>query len=204
MVRLSGVFLPAFAAACIGVSVQAAEFPNHAVRIVVPSTPGGALDVLARLLSPKLTAKWGQQIVIDNRAGAGGIIGTEIVAKATPDGHTLVVVAPGYTANPFLYKNLPYQTPRDFAPITIMASSPNVLVVHFQVPVRSVKELIALAKEKPGQLNYASSGIGTSGHLSMALFVKSAGLDLVHVPYKGAGASTAASRSSCSPRQAWP
>jgi tripartite-type tricarboxylate transporter receptor subunit TctC len=180
--------------AALGVSVlvHAAEFPSRPIRIVVPSTPGGGLYVLVRLLSPRLTAKWGQQIVIDNRAGAAGIVGSEIVAKAAPDGHTLLVVATGYSANPFLYQKLPYETPKDFAPITVIGWAPNVLVVHPSVPVRNVRELIALAKDKPGQLNYASSGVGTGGHLSMALFARMAQIDMVHVPYKGAGAATAA------------
>ena len=173
-------------------SAWAAEFPSRPVRIIVPSTPGGALDVLARLLAPRLTARWGQQIVVDNRAGAGGVVGSEIAAKAGPDGHTLLMVASGYTANPFLYSKLPYDTPKDFAPVTVVGWAPNVLVVHPQVPARSVKELVALAKDKPGQLNFASSGVGTSGHLCMALFARSTGVDLVHVPYKGAGAATAA------------
>ena len=179
-------------AAFHGSVTHAADFPSRPVRIVVPSTPGGGLDVLVRLLSPKLTAKWGQQIVIDNRAGAAGIVGSEIVSKAAPDGHTLLVVATGYSANPFLYQKLPYETPKDFAPVTIVGWAPNVLVVHPSVPVRNVKELIALAKEKPGQLNYASSGVGTGGHLSMALFIRTTGIDVIHVPYKGAGAATAA------------
>ena len=170
----------------------AADFPSRPVRIVVPSTPGGGLDVLVRLLSPRLTVKWGQQIVIDNRAGAAGIVGSEIVANAAPDGHTLLVVATGYSANPFLYQKLPYETPRDFAPVTILGWAPNVLVVHPSLPAKTVKELVALAKEKPGQLNYASSGVGTGGHLSMALFIRHTGINAVHVPYKGAGAATAA------------
>jgi len=179
-------------AACIGLAAHAADFPSRPVRIIVPSTPAGGLDVLARLLAPKLTEKWGQQIVIENRAGAGGIIGTEIAAKATPDGHTLLLVAAGYSANPFLYKSLPYDTPKDFAPITILGFAPNVLVVHPSVGVSSVRELIALAKHKPGTLTYASSGVGTSGHLAMALLERSAGVKMIHVPYKGAGAATAA------------
>lgn len=172
-------------------SACASDFPVRPVRIVVPSTPGGALDILSRLLAQKLPERWGQPLVIDNRAGAGGIIGTEIVAKADPDGHTLLVVALGYAANPFLYK-LPYRTPQDFAAITVLASAPNVLVVHPSVAASSVRELIALAKAKPGELVYATSGVGTSGHLAMELFKRMAGVDMVHVPYKGAGASTAA------------
>ena len=184
-----GLALAAFA---IGMPLQAVEFPIRPVRIVVPSTPGGGLDVLGRLLGPKLTEKWGQQVVIDNRPGAGGVIGSEIVANATPDGHTLLVVATGYSANPFLYRKLPYQTPKDFAPVTIIGFAPNVLVVHPTVPVNNLKGLIALAKQKPGELTYASSGVGTGGHLSMALLVRNAGIKMIHVPYKGAGAATAA------------
>lgn len=190
--RTALVIALAAAATAAITGVHAAEFPSRPVRIVIPSTPGGALDVLARVLGPRLTAKWGQQIVIDNRAGAGGVIGSEIAAKAGADGHTLLMVAAGYTANPFLYSKLPYETPKDFAPITIIGWAPNVLVVHPQVPVSSVKDLVALAKAKPGSLNFASSGVGTSGHLCMALLSRSTGIDLVHVPYKGAGAATAA------------
>lgn len=170
----------------------AGDFPIRPVRIVVPSTPGGALDILSRMLAQKLPQRWGQPLVVDNRAGAGGIIGTEIVAKADPDGHTVLVVALGYAANPFLYEKLPYKTPQDFAAITVLASAPNVLVVHPSVAAKSVGELIALAKAKPGALVYATSGVGTSGHLAMELFKRMAGVDMVHVPYKGAGASTAA------------
>jgi len=170
----------------------ASDFPVRPVRIVVPSTPGGALDILSRMLAQKLPQTWGQPLVIDNRAGAGGIIGTEIVAKADPDGHTLLVVALGYAANPFLYDKLPYRTPQDFTAITVLASAPNVLVVHPSVAASSVRELVALAKAKPAALVYATSGVGTSGHLAMELFKRMADVDMVHVPYKGAGASTAA------------
>lgn len=192
MKDLCGKCLLSLAALLIGIAAHAAEFPSRPVRIIVPSTPGGGLDVLARLLGPRLTAKWDQQVVVDNRPGAGGTIGSAIVSQATPDGHTLLVVATGYSANPFLYKKLPYETPKDFAPITILGLAPNVLVVHPQVPARTLKELIALAKEKQGELTYASSGVGTGGHLSMALLMRSAGIKMVHVPYKGAGAAAAA------------
>jgi tripartite-type tricarboxylate transporter receptor subunit TctC len=177
----------------LGVPVaHGADFPSRPVRIVVPSTPGGALDILSRILAQKLPERWGQALVIDNRAGAGGIIGTDIVSKAEPDGYTLLVVALGYAANPYLYAKLPYRTPQDFTAVTILASAPNVLVVHPSVAAGSVKELVALARAKPGMLVYASSGVGTSGHLAMELFKRMAGVDMVHVPYKGAGASTAA------------
>jgi tripartite-type tricarboxylate transporter receptor subunit TctC len=170
----------------------AADFPARPVRVVVPSTPGGALDILSRMLAQKLPERWnGHPLVVDNRAGAGGIIGSEIVARSEPDGYTLLVVALGYAANPFLYK-LPYRTPQDFSPITVLASAPNVLVIHPSVPANSVKELIALAKAKPKTLVYASSGVGTSGHLAMELFKRMAGVDMIHVPFKGAGASNSA------------
>ena len=189
---LTGLRITSFIAAITASCAVAADFPVKPVRIVVPSTPGGALDILSRMLAQHLPARWGQPLVIDNRAGAGGIIGSEIVAHAEPDGHTLLVVALGYAANPFLYDKLPYRTPQDFSPITILASAPNVIVVHPGVAAHSVRDLISLAKAKPGTVVYGSSGIGTSGHLAMELFKRMAGVEMVHVPYKGAGASTAA------------
>ena len=170
----------------------AADFPQRPVRIVVPSTPGGALDILSRMLAQKLPERWGQPLVVDNRSGAGGIIGSEIVAKSDADGHTLLVVALGYAANPFLYDKLPYRTPQDFAAITVLASQPNVLVVHPAVAASNLRELIALAKAKSGALAYGTSGIGTSGHLAMELFKRMAAVEMISVPYKGAGASNAA------------
>ena len=173
-------------------TTYAADFPQRPVRIVVPSTPGGALDILSRMLAQKLPERWGQPLVIDNRSGAGGIIGSEIVARSDADGHTLLVVALGYAANPFLYDKLPYRTPQDFAAITVLASQPNVLVVHPAVAASNLRELIALAKAKSGGLAYGTSGIGTSGHLAMELFKRMAAVDMISVPYKGAGASNAA------------
>ncbi len=184
--------LIAAATACAAFAAAAQNFPLRPVRIVVPSTPGGALDVIARTVSPALTEKWKQQVVIDNRAGAGGIIGTEIVAKSAPDGHTLLVVTTGFVTNPFIYKQLPYVTPTDFTPITILGTAPNVLVAHPAAPVQSVKDLINLARDKPQQLTYGSSGVGSGGHLSMELLQRMARVQLIHVPYKGAGAATAA------------
>ena len=178
--------------ALLGPAANAAAFPERPVRFVVASSPGGALDVLARLTGPKLTEKWGQPVVVDNRAGAGGVIGTEIVANANPDGYTILVIAQGFTANPYLYRKLPYRTPQDFSPITILATGPNVLVVHPSVKVNSVKELVALAKSQPGKLNYATSGVGAASHLSIEMFKRMSGVDMVHIPYKGAGAATAA------------
>ena len=187
---LARVFAAVFA--CAAYAAPAQEFPTRPVRIVVPSTPGGGLDVIARAIAPALTEKWKQQIVIDNRAGAGGIIGTDIVAKSAPDGHTLLLVTVGFATNPFIYRQLPYSTPADFTPITILGTAPNVLVAHPTVAAHSVKDLINLAREKPGQLTYASSGVGSGGHLSMELLQRMAGIRLIHVPYKGAGAATAA------------
>jgi tripartite-type tricarboxylate transporter receptor subunit TctC len=183
-----------FSIACIVLApaASAAAFPERPVRVVVASSPGGALDVLARLTGPRLTEKWGQPVVVDNRAGAGGVIGTEIVANANADGYTLLVIAQGFTANPYLYKKLPYRTPQDFSPITILATGPNVLVVHPSVKANSVKELVALAKAQPGKLNYATSGVGAASHLSIEMFKRMSGVDMVHIPYKGAGAATAA------------
>jgi tripartite-type tricarboxylate transporter receptor subunit TctC len=158
----------------------------------VPSTPAGASDFLARLIGAKLSEAWRQQVVIDNRAGAGGIIGSEIVARAAPDGYTLLIVATGYTVNPFLYTRLPYDTVKDFAPVTLLVSTTHVLVVHPSAAVNSIKELLNLARAKPGQFTYATSGIGTGGYLSVELFKKMAKVEMIGVPYKGAGEATAA------------
>lgn len=171
---------------------QAEKYPARPVRIVVPSTPGGGLDVMARILAPRLTEKWGAQVVIDNRAGAGGIIGTDVVAKATPDAYTMLLVTTGLSTNPFLINKLPYNTPQDFEPITIVGSTPVVLVAHSSLNVRTVKELLALAKQQPEKLTFGSSGQGSSGHLSMMLMQRVAGIKFIHVPYKGAGAAIAA------------
>ena len=159
---------------------------------MVPSTPGGGADVLARSIGPKLSEGFGKPVVIENRAGAGGIIGYEIVAQAPPDGYTMLIVAGGYTLNPSLYAKLPYDTLRDFERVSLITCAPNLLVVHGSVPVKSVQELIAFAKGKPGYLNYASSGVGTTSYLSAEIFKSMTGVDMTHVPYKGAGASTAA------------
>ena len=193
MKPIIGITLVMLAAGVSEASAAAAErYPSRPVRFVVPSTPGGGLDVLARITSPRLTARWGQQVVVDNRAGAGGIIGTDIVAKAPPDGHTLLLVTLGFATNPFLHKSLPYRTPDDFIPVTVVGSTPVVLLVHPSLPVKSVGELVALAKQKPAQLPFGSSGLGSAGHLSMALLESMAKIRFIHVPYKGAGASTAA------------
>ena len=171
---------------------ETAEYPTKPIRFVVPSTPGGGADVLARSIGPKLSEGLGKPVVIENRAGAGGIIGYEIVAQAPPDGYTILIVAGGYTLNPSLHAKLPYDTLRDFERVSLITCAPNLLVVHGSVPVKSVQELIAFAKAKPRYLNYASSGVGTTSYLAAEIFKSMTGVDMTHVPYKGAGASTAA------------
>lgn len=187
---VAGAVLTVSSAASGAGAGEADRYPNKSIRAVVPSTPGGALDVLVRMLGAQMAQNWGQQVVSDLRAGAGGIIGSELVAKAAPDGYTMLAVANGYALNTLLYDKLPYDTFRDFERVTIVAYAPNVLVVHPSLAVQSVKELIAMARAKPGGLNYASSGVGTSSHQSAELFNRLAGISLAHVPYKGAGAST--------------
>ncbi|MGZ8201682.1 MAG: tripartite tricarboxylate transporter substrate-binding protein, partial [Burkholderiales bacterium] len=165
--------------------LHAQKYPERPVRAVVPFPAGGGTDILARLFLQRLAERLAANFVIDNRAGAGGTIGTEIVAKAAPDGYTILVCSSSHTINPSVYKKLGYDPARDFAPVTIIAFGPGVLVVHPSVPARNVKELIAFAKSKPGELNYASAGNGTPPHLAAELFKSMAGVDLVHVPYKG-------------------
>jgi tripartite-type tricarboxylate transporter receptor subunit TctC len=171
---------------------EADRYPSKPIRAVVPSTPGGALDVLVRLIGPKMSQQWGQQVIADIRPGAGGVVGSEYVSKAAPDGYTILAVASGHALDTLLYSKLPYDTFRDFERVTIVAYAPNVLVVHPSLPVHSVRELIALANARAGSLNYASSGVGTSSYLSGELFLRLAGIKLAHVAYKGAGASTIA------------
>jgi tripartite-type tricarboxylate transporter receptor subunit TctC len=169
------------------VRIHAQPYPVKPVRLVVTYTAGGPADIAARALAQKLAEMWGQQVVVDNRAGAGGIIGTELVAKAAPDGYTLLHgTAAGLIINPLLVKKLPYDTFRDFAPVSMVVIVPQLLVTHPALPATTLKELIALAKARPGALNYASVGIGSPNHLGMELLKSMAGIDMVHVPYKGA------------------
>ena len=165
----------------------AAEYPARPVRLVVAFAPGGSVDVVARLLAQKLAERWKQQVVVDNRPGAGGNVSAEIAARAQPDGHTLYMTSAALVVNPSLYASVPYDPVRDFSPISLVATVQSVLVSHPALPVRSVKDLVALAKRQPGQLNYVSSGSGTSGHLIMELFKSMAAIDIVHVPYKTIG-----------------
>jgi tripartite-type tricarboxylate transporter receptor subunit TctC len=165
---------------------QAPTYPTRPIRIVVPFPPGGATDILARDVAQKLTDAWGQAVIVDNRPGAGGNIGSELVAKAAPDGYTLEMGTVGtHAINASLYAKMPYDHVKDFAPVILVASVPNVLEVNPALPVNSVAELIAYAKANPGKLNFASSGNGTSIHLSGELFKVMAGVQMTHVPYKG-------------------
>lgn len=182
--RFSAV-LAAAAVVALASAAQAQSYPQRPVRAVVPFPAGGGTDILARLLLQKMSERLGANFVIDNRAGAGGTIGSEIVAKAPADGYTILVASSSHTINPSVYKKLGYDPARDFAPVTLIAAGPGLLVVHPSVPAKNVKELIALGKSKPGQLNYASAGNGTPPHLAAELFKSMAGVDFVHVPYKG-------------------
>lgn len=166
--------------------VMAQEYPTRLVRIIVAQAPAAGADLVARMLAQKLTETWGQQVIVENRAGANGIIGTEAAAKAKPDGYTLLVgVSSAISMNPFVYKSLPYDPLRDFTPITQTASNTMALVVTPTLPARSVKAVVALAKSRPGELVYASAGIGNLTHLSAELFANTTGIKLVHAPYKG-------------------
>ncbi len=163
----------------------AQNYPNRTVRIVVPISAGGATDVLARTLAISYTEAWSQQVIVDNRPGAGGMIGSEMVAKAAPDGYTLLMAYTSHVTNPSLWTRIPYDTLRDFAPVAMIATVPSVLIVHPSLPVRSVSELIAFAKRRPHEVDYGSAGVGTAAHLAAVLFSQRAGLYLTHVPYKG-------------------
>jgi tripartite-type tricarboxylate transporter receptor subunit TctC len=162
-------------------------YPTKPVRLLVPAPPGGGTDILARVVAPKLSEGLGQSVIIENRGGAGGNIAAELVAKSPPDGYTLIIVNTAFSVVPSLYRNLPFDPARDFAPITHLMISPLLLVAHPSVPVTSVRGLINLAKARPGELNFASSGSGQSNHLAAELFKSMAKVDMVHVPYKGGG-----------------
>jgi tripartite-type tricarboxylate transporter receptor subunit TctC len=183
---LAALLLPVFAHAQSG----AENYPVKAVRFICPFPAGGAVDFMARFMAQRMTPILGQQVFVDNRGGAGGIIGMEAGARAPADGYTITIANLSVISiNPFLYSKLPYDVMRDFAPVAELTQSVNLLVVHPSLPVKSVKELVALAKAKPGALNYASPGNGTPAHLATELFNSIAGIRMVHVPYKGAGAA---------------
>lgn len=178
-VSATGLMLCAFHA------VAADAYPSKPIKWVVPFPPGGAMDVIARTLGDKLSRSMKQPVIIENRPGAGGAIGSGVVAKAEPDGHTMMIVSIGHAVNPSIYPKLAYDATRDFAPVSLVAIVPNVLVAHPAVKAGNVKELIALAKAQPGKLTYASAGNGTTVHLAAELFNSMAGVDIMHVPYKG-------------------
>lgn len=172
-------------------NLSAQAWPERPVRLIVPLSAGGSADTVGRLIAQKLAERLGQQLVIDNRPGAGSILGTEIAARAPRDGYTLLLAGSSFTSAPSLRRKMPYDPLKDFAPITMATNSPGLVVVHPGLPVRSVRDLIELARAKPGQMNYASPGNGTSPHFAGALFNLTAGTSLVHVPYKGAGPAIA-------------
>ena len=185
------VLAAAVFAAALAQPAGAQNYPNRPVRLVVPFSPGGAADVPGRILTQKLTESLGHQVVVDNRPGAGSTIGADQVAKAPVDGYTLLMISNTHFVSAALYKKLPYDSVADFAPVTQVTSAPNVIVVHPSLPAKTVKELIALAKAKPGKIDYASSGNGSTQHLTGALFTKMAGIDMTHIPYRGSGPATA-------------
>jgi tripartite-type tricarboxylate transporter receptor subunit TctC len=167
------------------------SYPNKAIRMIVPFAPGGSNDIMGRLVAAKLTESMGQQVVVDNRPGASGIVGTDLAAKAAPDGYTVLVMSLTFTVNPSIRSKLPYDTEKDLVPVTLIASAPLILVVHPSLPVKSVKEFIAYAKANPGKLNFGSGGPGSTPHLAGEMLKTMAGLEMIHVPYKGGGPALA-------------
>ena len=188
--RLAALLALSFLASAVSLA-QTEAYPARPLRMVVPYPPGGFTDILGRLVSDRLGARLGQPVVVENRGGGGSVIGTDIVAKAAPDGYTLLLVAPDIAINESLVARLPYSASRDFAPVMHAAWSPVVLVTHPSVRAASVQELIELARAEPGKLNFASGGNGTGAHLMLELFKSRAGIDVVHVPFKGVGPATA-------------
>ena len=172
-------------AVCGGALAQ--TFPLKPVRMIVGFSPGGGTDVTARAIVQALSEGLGQRVIIDNRPGANGVVGPEITAKAPSDGYTILMVNSGHTVNPGMYKKLPYDTIRDFAPVSLVMTISNLLVIHPSLPVRRLPEFVRLARARPGAINYGSGGHGASSHLAMELFKRTAKIDLVHVPYKGSG-----------------
>ena len=183
--------LVACAALVLAYQAYAQNYPVRPLRLVVPFSAGGAADVPGRILTQKLSETLGHQVVVDNRPGAGSTIGAELVAKAPPDGYTLLTISNTHFVSAALYKKLAYDAVNDYSPVTQVTSAPNVIVVHPSLPVKTVKELIALAKAKPGKIDYASSGNGSTQHLTGALFCKMAGIEMTHIPYRGSGPVTA-------------
>lgn len=189
------LILPFFAALALtlaGAGASAQTYPSKPIRLVVPYPPGGPLDIMARAIGQKLTEAWKQPVVVDNRAGAGGNIGADLVAKSPADGYTLLMGAVAtHAINPSLYSKIPYDPVKDFTPVALVAQVPNILVINPSVPAKSVRELIALARAKPGYLNFGSGSTGSTGHLAGELFNTMAGVQMVHIPYKGAAPAMA-------------
>ena len=187
--RSRSLAIPALCAAlvCGAPHAAAQSYPSKPIRFIVPTAPAGGSDQVARMLGQKYTSAWGQQVVIDHRPGAGMTIGIDIAAKATPDGHTLIIVNPSHTINATLMSKLPYDPVRDFAAITVVATQPYAVVVTPSLPVKNIKDLIALAKSKPHDLKYASSGPGSASHLATEMFIGMTGVEMTHIPYKGTG-----------------
>src|SRR6185503_10397144 len=176
----------AFLLAITAFVASAQNYPSRPIRLIVPYPPGGPTDLVGRTIGQKLTEAWGQQVVVENRAGAASAVGTEVAARSAADGYTLLLgTSAGFCINPALGGKLPYDPERDFAPISLLVINPQILVVHPSLPVTSVKSLIALARSKPGQINYASVGNASPAHLGMEMLKRMAGIDMVHVPYKG-------------------
>jgi tripartite-type tricarboxylate transporter receptor subunit TctC len=170
---------------CAAIPAAHAQYPSRPVRIIVPTSTGAGADLASRVIAQQLSERFKQQVIVENRAGATTMIGTELVAKAAPDGHTLLMAPPAFVVNPSLFRKVPYDPVRDFAPITYVGNSPLILVVHPSLPLKSVKELIALAKARPGEIVFASSGSGSITHMSAELFLYMTGTRMLHVPYKG-------------------
>jgi tripartite-type tricarboxylate transporter receptor subunit TctC len=181
----------ALALLIVASSAFAQSYPSKPIRVVVPFAPGGGTDILTRIMVPRLSETLKQQLVVDNRAGAGSQIGTELVAKAPPDGYTILMIDTAFTTNPSLYSKLPYKSEKDFAPVSLTATAPVIMIVHPSVPVHTVKELVSFARAHPGALNFASGGPGSSTHLGVELLKYVAKIDLVHIPYKGTGPAVA-------------
>jgi len=183
------IFKQIMLALCLGGAMAGAcatsTWPSKPIRLIVPFPPGGATDTIARLVAQKLSAKWSQQIIVDNRPGAGTIIASDLAAKSPPDGYTLLIVTAAFAVNPSLYSKLPYNVEKDFAPITLISSAPNLLVINPKLPVSSVQQLIDYAKSHPDTINFASAGNGTSNHIAGEMFKSMAGVQITHVPYKG-------------------
>ena len=185
--RHAGSWMLGMLLGLVAASAGAQDYPNKPIRLIVPYPPGGGTDIVARILTEPLTSALGQPIIIDNKGGAAGNVGTDIAAKAPADGYNVLFTLSSHTINPKLYPKLPFDVEKDFVPISLSAMIPQILVVHPSVPANNVRELIALAKAQPGKLNYASVGTGSPGHIAGELFKLKTGVDIVHVPYKGGG-----------------